>query len=1100
MKSREWLLEPEDIVDFAQELRPLGYSVGVAEYVAAQRLILLLAREGAPNLDRRSLATWLAPIFCCTPVEQENFYKHFDQWLKLDKPSAAKAPDQVDSSGERKSDTRVPLFRRLAPWQWIAVTGAACFLIAGGVFAVELAKRSVPHPLTGNALDLNGHAVEGAQVYFKGQKQVTGPDGSFAFRVRLYDLPNSLVAVSAPSQGIPAEAIVPVDSKNFDKPQKMVLQPSLDAQILRSVNQSIPVSAVVVVPSPDPPWLQTLSQFLPWIRLVLVTLPIAFLMVWLFWVYFPRLQLNRWSTRALMELERMVVRKLKPRLFGAGSFRKTIQELRRHRPVGPVDLDAERTVKESAQKAGWVTPVYSPRQALPSYVVLIDRIGYHDIQTRFVEELVLRFKVENVPLDRYYFCSDARFCQTDPPRATPLLLQDIAAVHAGQTLLIFSDAAGMFSSLSGRPHTWIDLFSAWPERIIFLLDDPHMSRGVVVRHSQALQDFGFKVLPATQDGIARLAEIIHTGISTRTSPVLSAGSYPDLLLEDPMRWLDRLPLPPSRISRLLGQVRSYLGPTGFYWLAACAVYPQLNWELILYFGDCLGISAKDHSLLAKLCNLPWLRHGRMPDWLREQLVISLPPDVRGRICQNLKRLLLTALEKPQIGIALEIGRAVEASRPWISRWRELLLLNFVRTEPSDSPLRDYILVSFLYGRKPSIRAVEVPKPLRDFLRRYAQPRRPFLQVAAAFLMAGATAYGIGKVQISPISPLVASSRIRPPQPPTPNPGTNNGPSTRPATSNPSANRSVVVPIQYYSVYGYQFQDVFFDYGTTAIRRDQVPILTKIASAMQNIYRSDPTARIVLESHTDERGSTEFNLMIGDKQAGAVKNFLVANGVPASMLQTISFGKEKPFCVESNEQCWAQNRRVRFIQEITTPRPNSQGTPVTASVPLETLLSLIPGSYQAAPSSTAAWIGGAAVCKGQEWKPYDVPVKDSQAIIQILRTSENNMSITMFNTGGRELPLLTYPLQFEGVTGDTVMFATTNTPQPWNVSCAGNIRVDALVSGIVKFKMVGNTMTATGDLTFSADVPACDAKSCATTYRDVYRIDHINRSVGAASPK
>lgn len=70
----------------------------------------------------------------------------------------------------------------------------------------------------------------------------------------------------------------------------------------------------------------------------------------------------------------------------------------------------------------------------------------------------------------------------------------------------------------------------------------------------------------------------------------------------------------------------------------------------------------------------------------------------------------------------------------------------------------------------------------------------------------------------------------------------------------------------------------------------------------------PSVRLSIEGHCDERGTREYNLALGARRANAVKEFLVAQGVAAGRLETISYGKERPICTESNEDCWAQNRR------------------------------------------------------------------------------------------------------------------------------------------------------------------------------------------------
>ena len=100
------------------------------------------------------------------------------------------------------------------------------------------------------------------------------------------------------------------------------------------------------------------------------------------------------------------------------------------------------------------------------------------------------------------------------------------------------------------------------------------------------------------------------------------------------------------------------------------------------------------------------------------------------------------------------------------------------------------------------------------------------------------------------------------------------------------------------------KDIYFDYDSDAIRPEQ-------QAAVQGdgqFLSQHASAQFVIEGHCDERGSTEYNLALGDRRANAVKNALTQAGVNASRIKTISYGKEKPFCTESNESCWQQNRR------------------------------------------------------------------------------------------------------------------------------------------------------------------------------------------------
>jgi peptidoglycan-associated lipoprotein len=104
------------------------------------------------------------------------------------------------------------------------------------------------------------------------------------------------------------------------------------------------------------------------------------------------------------------------------------------------------------------------------------------------------------------------------------------------------------------------------------------------------------------------------------------------------------------------------------------------------------------------------------------------------------------------------------------------------------------------------------------------------------------------------------------------------------------------------------KDVYFDYDKSDVRPDQQSLVQADAAFLQQ----HPNMSVTVEGHCDERGSTEYNLALGDNRASAVKNALVAAGVPADRIKTVSFGKEKPFCTESNEACWQQNRRGHFV--------------------------------------------------------------------------------------------------------------------------------------------------------------------------------------------
>ena len=104
--------------------------------------------------------------------------------------------------------------------------------------------------------------------------------------------------------------------------------------------------------------------------------------------------------------------------------------------------------------------------------------------------------------------------------------------------------------------------------------------------------------------------------------------------------------------------------------------------------------------------------------------------------------------------------------------------------------------------------------------------------------------------------------------------------------------------------------VFFDYDKASLKPEGKELLGKWV-AFLNKYPND---QLLVEGHCDKRGTREYNLALGEKRANAVKEYLVANGVAAARLKTVSYGKERPAVLGSNEAAWAQNRRgVGVIQ-------------------------------------------------------------------------------------------------------------------------------------------------------------------------------------------
>ncbi|HEX2243512.1 MAG TPA: peptidoglycan-associated lipoprotein Pal [Gammaproteobacteria bacterium] len=112
------------------------------------------------------------------------------------------------------------------------------------------------------------------------------------------------------------------------------------------------------------------------------------------------------------------------------------------------------------------------------------------------------------------------------------------------------------------------------------------------------------------------------------------------------------------------------------------------------------------------------------------------------------------------------------------------------------------------------------------------------------------------------------------------------------------------------------KDVLFEFDSYDLRGTARDVLRGNAEWL----KSNPSARIEVEGHCDERGTSEYNLALGAKRSQTAKDYLVSLGISPERISTISYGEEIPVCTEPNENCWRQNRRARFV--VVPSRPAS----------------------------------------------------------------------------------------------------------------------------------------------------------------------------------
>lgn len=708
----------EALTNLADELRQAGYDIGAQQYIAAQDLIIALIAHGQLPEDPRRLTTLLAPIFCSTPGEQADFSLRFHQWLKRHPDLIAKTDGSWRGSKffrpewEQTEKPRLFALRR-HPKLTIAMVGA--FLLISAVvlfFAV-----SSTHHLTGTIFDEKGKPIANAQVSFLDKQATSDYAGRFSigYKARNYDAivrrKAATLTIEHSPDYLPDASEVQLWGPEHQRITLRTPQPSVAKNDFSGGGITRETGAKHTPP----------SRLFNWLNILLVLSPLPLYIIWLLFRWVRRTMLQKRRAGA-PDIKRIIVEGASERLFDGQEFRRVAQELRRHRHVEAGDLDVPRTVRATISRGGMFTPFYSSRRLTPEYLLLIDRASVHDEQARIGDELFDRLRKSQVFVERYYFQSDPRSCRGLEPNSPTFTLQDLTARHHNHCVLLFSDGAGLFNT-TGEPERWLADFSNWPRRALLT---PERAENWGYRE-RSIEENDFIILPATNDGLAALAETITTQVKPNLNGNHQPRPFPDIIRQRPKRWLEDHEPQPAMVERLCDSLKRYLGDDGWYWLSACAVYPALTWDITLYLGyKLLGLRVDFEERLLALTRLPWFRYGVMPDWLRSRLIESFTRGQEREVRNTIEKLLISFLKNSNGRVQLEFAEErIEQGR--LKRfWQDveesakriccrIRLRPWLSAESEESELRDYVFLSFMSGRKPRELTVSAPNVLRRAL-------------------------------------------------------------------------------------------------------------------------------------------------------------------------------------------------------------------------------------------------------------------------------------------------------------------------------------------------------------------------------------------------
>jgi len=380
------------------------------------------------------------------------------------------------------------------------------------------------------------------------------------------------------------------------------------------------------------------------------------------------------------------------------ALRRISAGLRRTRANEVFDLSVTATVSATANAGGFVVPVFAPRVAIPEYLVLIDRRSESDHSAQLIYGWVTQLCDQGVAADCYEFDSDPRVCRefgTQRSHRLPALL----ARHHRATVFLCAESDVCMDAMTNKPQSWLRSFNSLPSRVFLSLAPPYRWAG----QEQRLADAGFVVVPATPAGLHIAASMDRNSLEAIGTGAKYAREFPRLIAQDTLRWLDRNPPPEATVSRLLRALHDFLGPDGYSWLSACAVYPQISWPITLKLLDALLPSGTEiparraiDEQLPSIARLPWFRYGYMPDWLRKLLISHLDPEKEAKIRATLEQLVCGLLDVKETG---DTG-ARDAASPKLSLRVRPKALEVARAAPASSPLQDEVFLDFLAGASP----------------------------------------------------------------------------------------------------------------------------------------------------------------------------------------------------------------------------------------------------------------------------------------------------------------------------------------------------------------------------------------------------------------
>ncbi|MES0133601.1 hypothetical protein NKJ88_01365 [Mesorhizobium sp. M0016] len=411
--------------------------------------------------------------------------------------------------------------------------------------------------------------------------------------------------------------------------------------------------------------------------------------------------------------------------------RRLARQISWHPPVPSKRLDVRRSISATLQRGGFAQPVFATRSRAAEFLFLVPRHRDNDHERERVARFIEALETGGLTLNVYEYSPDPRTLVGASARSTqsgPLDLRALRELHPDARLVLVTDGHDLVDYFTERPYKFVaDLLRAWPARMLLTPlpmaewgeREMNLSAALAAPIGRATAEgfhdlaagFGTRRLalwrppaPVSGGNLEELVERIQGWLKAAAGLLGATHSTPrrpDLVRDDDYTMLSDITPADEIRDELIADLRQWLGADGFYWLAACAGYPQLRYVITVYLGNRLhGARGAiyDEERLAKLCLLPWFRQGRMPQWLRESLFSALEPWQRAAIGDVLAAMLRSARAAEKAAATTLPGRRPQRSETG----RERALTVWLPDEHGTEIAPDEVIADFMLRDMPEV--------------------------------------------------------------------------------------------------------------------------------------------------------------------------------------------------------------------------------------------------------------------------------------------------------------------------------------------------------------------------------------------------------------